>query len=63
MAGENITVASLLAEEGGQGIKVENGQVGPCVIVARATGPVLTSDKEEKQVILPTTLNFAQRRS
>ena len=28
MAGENITVASLLAEEGGPGVKVENGQVG-----------------------------------
>ena len=28
----------------------------------RATGPVLTSDKEEKHVILPTTLNFDVRR-
>jgi hypothetical protein len=26
-----------------------------------ATGPVLTSDKEEKHNILPTTLNFAVR--
>ena len=25
----------------------------------RATGPVLTSDKGEKHVIFPTTLNFA----
>ena len=31
-------------------------------VFARATGPVLTSDKEEKQVILLTTLNFAVRR-
>ena len=29
----------------------------------RATGPVLTSDKEEKSVFMPTTLNFAVRRS
>ena len=28
----------------------------------RATGPMLTSDKEEKHAILPTTLNFAVRR-
>ena len=28
----------------------------------RTTGPVLTSDKEEKQGILSTTLNFAVRR-
>ena len=28
----------------------------------RATGPVLTSDKKEKHVILPTTVNFAVRR-
>ena len=28
----------------------------------RATGPVLTSVKEEKDAILPTTLNFAVRR-
>ena len=28
----------------------------------RATGPVLTSDKEEKPDILPTTLNFTVRR-
>ena len=28
----------------------------------RATGSVLTSDKEEKHAILPTTLNFAVRR-
>ena len=28
----------------------------------RATGPVLTSDKEKKYVILPSTLNFAVRR-
>ena len=28
----------------------------------RATGPVLTSDKEENHVVLPTTLNFVVRR-
>ena len=28
----------------------------------RATVPVLTSDKEEKDVILPTTLNFVVRK-
>ena len=28
----------------------------------RATGPVLTSDKEEKHIILPTTLNFVVRK-
>ena len=28
----------------------------------RATVPVLTSDEEEKHVILPTTLNFVVRR-
>ena len=32
------------------------------VFLQRATGPVLTSDKEEKHVILPITLNFAVRR-
>ena len=34
--------------------------VGNCV--KRATGPVLTSDKEKKYVVLPTTLSFAMRR-
>ena len=31
-------------------------------LTERATGPVLTSDEEEKPVILPTTLNFVVRR-
>ena len=31
-------------------------------VLPRATGPVLTSDKVEKHIILPTTLNFAVRR-
>ena len=31
-------------------------------LFTRATVPVLTSVKEEKHVILPTTLNFAPRR-
>ena len=30
--------------------------------LVRATGPVLTSDKEEKHVILPTTIDFVVRR-
>ena len=29
---------------------------------ARATGPVLTSDKEEEHIILPTTLIFVVKR-
>ena len=31
-------------------------------LIKRATSPVLTSDKEEKRMILPTTLNFTVRR-
>ena len=31
------------------------------ILMARATGPVLTRDKAEKQVILPTILNSAVR--
>ena len=31
-------------------------------VLIRATGPVLTSDKEKKNFILPTRLNFVVRR-
>ena len=32
------------------------------MVIARANGPVLTSDKEKKHFILLTTLNYAVRR-
>ena len=35
---------------------------GEVYFISRATGPVLTWDKEEQRIILPTTLNFAVRR-
>ena len=40
-------------------ILVNSGILPSC---GRATGPVLTSDKEEKHVFLPTALNFVVRR-
>ena len=56
---KNCVLASFFCKSMGNNL-LYNGQNSDDF--ERATGPMLTSDNEEKHAILPTTLNFAVRR-